>query len=257
MQLPKLSFLALLPALAGCATVAMMKDLPPDAGRLALYAAPPETLVAAVEQAIRQQHLHLADSSRPDAVTRVMIASRPRGLFSNGEYLRVRITPDSGGLMAVRVVSQSGYLLDWGHRDLAPRVFVALDSRLSATALGPWPGMLVRATPRGASVPLIGRVARVTPDSLVLEGGVRIGALDSLAVSRGSYRHIREGALIGLLVGGFIGGLIGSTNADSRDPWAGLNILAGISVGIGAGAVVGGALGAGARTECWSPVPIH
>ena len=256
MQFPELSSLAFLPALAGCATVGMMKELPPDAGRLALYAAPPDTLVAVAEQAIRQQHLLVADTSR-DAGARVVIGGRSPGVFSNGEYVRVRIAPDRDGLMAVRVVSQSGNLLDWAHRDLAPRVFAAMDTQLSATALGPWPGMLVRATPRGASVPLIGRVARVTPDSLVLEGGVRIGALDSLAVSRGSYRHTRAGALIGLLVGGFIGGLIGSTNADSRDPWAGLNILAGISVGIGAGAVVGGALGAGARTEIWSPVPIH
>ncbi len=257
MQLPKWSSLALLPALAGCATVGMMKGLPPDVGRLALYAAPTDTLVAAAEEAIVQQHLRLADTSRPDADTRVMIASRPPGLFSNGEYVRVRISRDSGGLMAVRVVSQSGSLLDMGHRDRAPRVFAAMDAQLSATALGPWPGVLVRATPRGASAPLIGRVARVTPDGLVLEGGLRIGALDSLAVGRGSYRHTREGALIGLLVGGVIGGLIGSANTDSGDPWASLSILAGISVGIGAGAVVGGALGAGARTEVWSPVPIH
>ncbi len=256
MQFPKLSSLALLPALTGCATVGMMKELPPDAGRLARYAAPSDTLVAVAEEAIRQQHLLVADTSR-DAGARVVIGGRSPGLLSNGEYVRVRIAPDSGGLMAVRVVSQSRSLLDWSHRDRAPRVFAAMDSRLSATALGPWPGMLVRATPKGASVPLIGRVARVTPDGVVLEGGVRIGALDSLAVSRGSYRHTREGALIGLLVGGFIGGLIGSTTADSRDPWAGLNILAGIFVGIGAGAVVGGALGAGARTEIWSPVPIH
>ncbi len=256
MQLPKMASLALLPALVGCATVGMMKELPPDAGRLALYAAPPDTLVAVAEEAIRRQHLLVADTSR-DAPARVVIGSRSPGLFSNGEYVRVRIAPDRDGLMAVRVVSQSGYLLDWAHRDLAPRVFAAMDTQLSATALGPWPGMLVRATPRGARVPLIGRVARVTTDSLVLEGGLRIGALDSLAVSRGSYRHTREGALIGLLVGGVIGGLIGSANTDSGDPWARLNILAGISVGIGAGAVVGGALGAGARTEVWSPVPIH
>jgi len=255
MQLPKLSSLALLPALAGCVTVGMMKELPPEAGRLARYAAPPDTLVAIAVEAIRQQHLLVADTSR-DPGARVVIGGRSPGLFSKGEYVRVRIAPDSGGLMAVRVVSQSGSLLDVGHRDRAPRVFVAMDAQLSAAALGPWPGMRVRATPRGGTA-IIGTVARVAPGSLVLEEGFRIGFLDSLAVSRGSYRHTRQGALIGLIVGGVIGGLIGSSNADSGDPWAGLNILAGISVGIGAGAVVGGALGAGARTECWSPVPIH
>ena len=256
MHLPQLSFLALLPALAGCATVAMMKGLPPDAGGLARYSAPPDTLVAVAEVAIRQQHLLVVDTSRDDAA-RVMIGRRTPGLFSKGEYVGVRIVPDSAGLMAVRIVSQSGDLLDWFHRDLAPRVFQAIDAHLSAAALGPWPGTRVRATPRGASAPLIGTVARVTPDSLALEGGLRVSFLDSIAVSRGGYRHTRAGALIGLLLGGFVGGLIGSASGDPRDPWARLNILAGISVGIGAGAVVGGALGAGARTEIWSPVPIH
>lgn len=55
MRLPGLSSLALLSTLGACATVGMMQGLPPDAGELALYAAPPDTLVAVVEQAIRQQ----------------------------------------------------------------------------------------------------------------------------------------------------------------------------------------------------------
>jgi len=255
MQRWKLSSLALLPALAGCATVGMMKELPPDAGRLARYAAPPDTLAAVAEEAIRQQHLLVVDTSR-DAAARVVIGRRSPGLFSNGEYVRVRIAPDSGGLMAVRVISQSGYLLDLGHRDRAPRLLAGMDSQLGATALGPWPGMRVRATPRGGTA-IVGTVVRMAPDSLILEGGARIGALEGIAVSRGSYGHTRQGALIGLLVGGVIGGFIASASADSGDPWAGLNIVAGISLGIGAGAVVGGALGAGARTEIWSPVPIH
>jgi len=262
MHLQDLSFLALLPALAGCASVGMMKELPPDAGRLALYAAPPDTLAAVAEQALTRQHVTVADTSRDDGA-RIVIGRRSPGLFSNGEYVRVRIAPDSGGLTAVRVVARSGYLLDLGYRDRAPHVLVAMDTQLGAAALGPWPGMRVRATPHGAT-PIIGTVARVSVDTLVLEGVagsapriLKLSALDGLAVNRGSYRHTREGALIGLLVGGVIGGLIGSANTDSGDPWAGLNIFAGISVGIGAGAVVGGALGAGARTEVWSPVPIH
>src|SRR5258705_11790914 len=95
MQFPKLSLLVLLPALAGCATVGMMKELPPDAGRLALYAAPPETLGAIAERTLRQQHLDLADTSRPDADTRVVIASRAPGLSSSGAYVRVRLAPDA------------------------------------------------------------------------------------------------------------------------------------------------------------------
>jgi hypothetical protein len=61
--------------------------------------------------------------------------------------------------------------------------------------------------------------------------------------------------LIGALVGGLLGGLIGKT--DSSDPFAGLEVLAGIALGSGAGIVVGGAVGAGVRTEIWSPVPLH
>src|SRR5438046_9404944 len=95
MQLRKWSSLALLPTLAGCATVGMMKELPPDVGRLAVYAAPPDTLVAAAEEAIVQQHLRLADTSRPDADTRVMIASRPPALFSHRAQARVRVSRDS------------------------------------------------------------------------------------------------------------------------------------------------------------------
>jgi len=261
MRLPKLSALTFLPALAGCATVGMMKGLPPDAGRLALYAASPDTLVAVAEQAIRQQHLLIADTSRPDVATRVVIAKRPRGLFSNGEYVRVRIARDSGSLMAVRVVSQSGYLLDWGHRDRAPRVFAEMDTQLSATALGPWPGMRVRATPHGGSA-IVGRVARVTADTLVLEGDpgsappiLRTPALDDLAVSRGSYRHTREGGVIGALVGGLLGGLL--AHSDEVGFYRGVDIIAQVLVGGAAGALVGGAAGASVRTEVWSPVPIR
>jgi len=263
MQFPKLSFLALLPTLAGCATVGMMKELPPDAGRLALYAAPPDTLVAIAERTLRQQDLDLADTSRPDGDTRVVIASRAPGLFSNGEYVRVRIAPDSRsrGLMAVRIASRSGHLLDWGHRDHAPRLFAEMDTLLDATALGPWPGMRVRATPHGTTAN-IGTVARITADTIVLEEGTggaprsfAISALDGLAVSRGSYRHTREGVLIGALVGGVLGALLGKT--ESSEYFQGLSALSNVFVGAAAGTLLGGALGAGARTEVWSPVPIH
>jgi len=262
MQLKKISSLALLPALAGCATVGMMKELPSDAGGLASYAATPDTLVAVAEAAIRQQHMRIADTSQPEVGVRVVIASRPPGLFSNGEFVRVRIAPDSGGLMAVRIVTQSGYLLDLGHRNGAPQLFERMDTQLGVAALGPWPGMRVRATPHGAS-PIIGTVARVTVDTLVLGGGIgnttvlRIPALDGLAVSRGSYRHVREGALIGVLVGAVIGGVLGGQSEGTSSYYQGLNVFAGVLVGAAAGGVVGGVAGASVRTEVWSPLPIH
>jgi len=252
------------PALAGCVTVGMMKELPPDAGRLALYAAPPDTLVAVAEAAIRQQHLGVADTSR-NAGARVVIGSRAPGLFSNGEFVRVRIAPDSAvsSLMAVRVVSQSGSLLDLGHRDGAPRLLVAMDAQLRATALGPWPGMRVRATPQGSN-PILGAVLRVTPDTIVLEETpgskpytLQISALAGLDVSRGNYRHTREGALIGMFVGGLVGAAIGSATTNSGDPFQALNVFGGVLVGAAGGSLVGGLAGASMRTEVWSPVPIH
>lgn len=261
MPLPKRSFLALLPALAGCATVGMMQRLPPDAGAVARYAAPPDTLVAIAAEALGEQDLRVADSSAPDALTRIVIASRPPGLFSNGELARVRIGPDSGGLTTVRVVTRSGYLLDWAHRNGAPRIFQAIDARLVLAALGPWPGMRVRATPHG-TIASIGTVARITADTLVLEEGAGgaprgfvISALDGLAVSRGSYRHTREGVLIGALVGGVLGGLLGKT--ESSDYFQGLSAISNVLVGAAAGTLLGGAVGASTRTEVWSPVPIH
>jgi hypothetical protein len=239
----------------------MMQGLPPDAGRLERYAAPPDTLVAVAEQALQQQHLLIADTSRPDALTRVVIARRPSGLFTNGEYVRVRIAPDSAGLMTVRVVTKPENLFDVGHRERAPRLFAAMDAQLDAAALGPWLGMRVRATPQGATA-IIGTVARVSPDTLILQGRpggappiLEIGSLDGLAVSRGSYGHVREGMLIGALAGGLLGALIGNT--DSGDSYQGLNVLVGIAVGSAAGTVVGGAVGASVRTEVWSPVRLH
>ncbi len=254
MQRPKWSSLTLLPALAGCATVGMMKELPPDAGRLARYAATPDTLVAVAEQAIRQQHLRIVDTSGPDAGIRVVIASRSPGLFSNGEFVRVRIARDSGGLMAVRIVSKSGYLLDWGHRDGAPHLFEEVDTQLDAVALGPWPGMRVRATPHGAST-IIGTVARVTAETLILEGGggdgpvLRIPDLDGLAVSRGSYGHTREGAVFGALIGALVGGVLGGQAEETSSYYQGLSAFIGVFVGAAAGGVVGGAAGASVRTE--------
>jgi hypothetical protein len=236
MPLPRHSLLALLLALAGCATVGMMQQLPADAGEVARYAAPPDTLVAVAEEALGQQDLRIADSSAPDNLTRIVIASRSPGLLSNGELARVRIGPDSGGLTTVRVVTRSGYLLDWAHRNGAPRILQAIDARLVLAALGPWPGMRVQAKPHVGSA-VIGTVVRMTTDTLILQGGpdgaprsFAISALDGLAVSRGSYRHTGEGVLIGALVGGVLGGLLGKT--ESSDYFQGLSAISNVSWGL-------------------------
>jgi len=261
MRVLRMSLIALLPAASGCATVGMMRALPPDAGQLAHYAASPDTLAAAAEAAVRQQGLAVAEVTRPDSMTRVVIGKKPLGLFSNGEYVRLRIARDSGDLTAVRVVTKPGYLLELGHRDRAPRLFQAMDTQLGAQSIGPWPGMRVRAAPRGAA-PIVGSVLRLTTDTIVLQLGdegatqrFAVGDLGRLAVSRGRYGHVREGMLIGFVVGGVVGAVIASSTMDSGDPYAGLGVFMGFTLGGSAGMLVGGAVGSGTRTEVWSELP--
>jgi len=263
MQLPKLSSLALLPALAGCATVGMMRSLPPDDGQLAHYAASSDTLAAIAETAIQQQGLAVAEVTRPDTLIVVVIGEKPRGLFGDGEYVRLRIARDTGALTAVRVVTKPGDLLTLWPRERAPRLFQAMDTQLGAQAIGPWPGMRVRAAPRGGA-PIIGDVVRVTTDTIVLQShaGVApqplaVGDLGTLAVSRGSYGHALGGQLIGFVVGGLVGALLASSTQDSGDSFAGVGVLLGITIGGSAGTLVGGAVGSGTRTEVWSEIPLE
>ena len=263
MRLLQLSFLVLLSATASCATVGMMRELPPDAGQLARYDASIDTIAVAAEAAINQQGLAVAEVTRLDATTRVLIAEKPRGVFSKGEYVRVRIARDSAedGFAAVRVVTKPGYLLEIGHRERAPHVFRALDARLSARAIGPWPGMRLLATPHGGP-PIIGNVVRVSRDTVVLQlspgsapRSLAIGDLGRLAISRGRYNRAREGMVIGVVVGGVVGALIGASQ-ESGD-WVKLNGVVGFAVGSLVGVVVGGAVGSTARTDVWSDLPLR
>jgi len=261
MYVSRLSLIAVLPAAVGCATVGMMRGLPPDAGQLAHYAASPDTLTAVAEAAVRQQGLAVAEVTRPDSLTRVVIGRKPPGLFSKGEYVRFWIERDTGSLTAVRVVTKPAQLLELTHRDRAPSLFRAMDAQLDAEAIGPWPGMRVRAAPHGGA-PIVGNVVRVTRDTIVLLTGydiapqpLALGDLGGLAVTRGSYGHTREGALIGVLVGGIVGAVVASATMDSGDPFAGLGVFIGATAGAAGGALVGGALGGGMRTEVWSELP--
>ena len=264
MRLLRFSFLVLLSPAAGCATVAMMRELPPDVGQLARYDASVDTLAAAAEAAVRQQGLAVAEVTRPDDSTGVLIAQKRPGIFSYsyGEYVRIRIARDTAEpeLTAVRVVTKPRNLLEIGHRERAPRVFRALDARLSAQAIGPWPGMRVRATPQGAP-PITGNVVRVTRDTIVLQLGpssaprpLAIGDIGRLAVSRGSNNHTLEGMLIGVLIGGVVGTVV-SSSSDSGDWVPDLGRVVGTLAGVAAGGVLGAAIGAGTRTEVWSEVP--
>jgi hypothetical protein len=73
-----------------------------------------------------------------------------------------------------------------------------------------------------------------------------------MSVSRGSYGHAKEGALIGSLVGGLVG-LIAVV--PESDTWAGVERAAGFMVGSLIGVVSGSLIGSAVRTEVWSEVP--
>ena len=256
----RLLLAVLLPAAASCATVGMMRNLPPDAGQLAHYAASPDTLAAVAEGAMARQGFDIAEATEPDTSTRVVIGHKPQGLF-NGEYLRVRIARDTEDLTAVRVITQPVQLITLGHRERAPRLFQAMDARLGAQAVGPWPGMRVRAVPRAGGL-VFGSVVRLTPDTIVLQpraGGApqpfALGDLSGVAVSRGSNNHTLEGMVIGALVGGVVGTVVGSTSTDSGDWFPGLGRAIGTLVGVSAGSLLGAVIGAQTRTEVWREVP--
>src|SRR5262249_36494892 len=126
--------------------------------------------------------------------------------------------------------------------------------------VGPWPGMRVRVATGQSSI--IGTVVRASADQLVVNpsaGGpeqtLRRGDWESLAVSRGTYNHVRAGALVGMLFGSVVGGLVASGAADPNDPYAGVRVLSGAMLGALAGILIGAPLGAGMRTEVWSEVP--
>ena len=79
-------------------------------------------------------------------------------------------------------------------------------------------------------------------------------ALARLSISRGSYGHAKDGALVGSLLGAVIGVLAASD--ESGGDWGGLQYVAGFTLGAGAGLVVGGVTGAVIRTEVWSDLAV-
>jgi len=86
----------------------------------------------------------------------------------------------------VRIVTQSGHLLDWAHRDRAPRLFRGDGHATPRYRPRTMARMRVRATPHGTSGS-IGTVARITADTIVWRKAraraahFAISALDGLA----------------------------------------------------------------------------
>lgn len=126
--------------------------------------------------------------------------------------------------------------------------------------LGVSAGSRVRLTaPAVAPQPMVGSVAALTADSLLLTrgGGARLQIdarqVQSLAVSAGRNRWgwALRGAVVGLLAGG----VIGARAAGSGDE-TGLAAFAGFVAGVLVGTPLGAGVGAVAAPERWTPVPL-
>jgi hypothetical protein len=126
--------------------------------------------------------------------------------------------------------------------------------------LGFGTGSRVRLTaPSIAEHPLVGRVAGLTVDSLLLErgGGARL-QIDSrevraLSVSAGHDRW--RGALIGAGIGLLTGGVLGARAAGHNDD-TGLAAFVGFVAGVVVGTPLGAGVGALAAPERWIALPV-
>jgi hypothetical protein len=133
-------------------------------------------------------------------------------------------------------------------------------SRNDLRGMGVGEGSRVRLTaPVISPEPMVGRVAGLTRDSLLLSrgGGARLQIetrqLRSLSVSAGHNRWTwaLAGAGVGLLVGGVAGGTAGGHGDTS-----GFGGLAGFIAGVLVGTPVGAGVGAAVAPERWTPVPL-
>jgi hypothetical protein len=234
---------------------------PVTAGNLQRYDIAADTLAPAAARAFAAQGLRVVgDTVVGD--TRLLVARRGLTATGWGEIDRAAITPQAD-FTEVRILSRPVNALDVLHTDRSPRLYQSLDRELRDAGLWPLPGDRIRlATAAAPDRMLTGVVLSagdgVTPLVIDVEGTadtVSPSALAHLWVGRGSYGHAKDGALVGSLLGAVIGVLAAS--GDSRGDWAGLQYVAGFTLGAGAGLLVGGVTGASIRTEVWSDLPIR
>jgi len=253
--------------ITGCIGAGTMRGIAPDAGLEARYALPSDSVLTALDTALRRRGLRVEEETRVDSTTTMVIASKGANLFGNGEFVRVLVqrSPDVPAASA-RVVARSRHMLDpSGRADrTAPRLLQALDGALGASAIGPQPGDRVRgrwegergAYVTGAAVTGPGGTLRLSPDANAAAEPIPMAALTDVAVFRGSYSHRLEGAMIGILVGLVAGACVGY-GTESRDEYRGMAAVAGAALGGGAGLVLGIVGGQLIRTEVWSPTGPH
>lgn len=253
----------LLIAPAGCATTAMMRSIPLDAGIEARYAVPADTLVAALPAVLGSRGLKLVGPPERDSNPTMLIAASNPGFFSYGEYVRVLAeTRPHQPRGVARVVARSRYLLDASGRvdRVAPRLLQALDAALGRDALGPFAGDRIRAR-AATGAPLVqGRVVEDSAGALLLApaGGapMPISDLTDVAIYRGRYAHRAEGATVGFVLGLAVGIVVASNTGTGDDPYgyAGLVKLSIVMAGGGIGTIAGAVVGTAIHSTVWSEV---
>ncbi len=107
---------------------------------------------------------------------------------------------------------------------------------------------------------VVGTIARQRGDTLLLwterqdTVPVALTNLDRLEVSDGVHGHALKGLGLGLLAGAVLGGAIGAAVEPDELLGRGINILVGVVGGAGGGAVIGLGVGAAIRSERWKAI---
>ena len=123
-------------------------------------------------------------------------------------------------------------------------------------------GTRVRFTPaHPARDRVVGTVTGQRGDSLLLlterreSIPVPLASLDRLEVSDGVHGHALTGLGLGLLAGAVVGGTIGAAVEPDELLGRGVNVLAGVVLGGAGGGLIGVAVGASIQSERWQALP--
>lgn len=249
---------AILPWCAGCVTVTAVLHEPLSEGRGYSYAAPAESVVTAAGQALTAQDLDLTRDTVVGS-TRLLVGTQGVTPMSWGEISRVAITATATGA-EVRVISRDVRALSPLHQDRSPWLFRELDRALHGSGVRPFAGDRVRVVLPGPPHRIeTGIMLQAAGDGsfLTLETKdearlIPAGDLVRLSISRGTYGHKQEGAIVGMLFGGITGFLLVAPEPSDN---YGMARVAGLVFGSLIGGVVGGVAGAAIRTEVWSDIP--
>ena len=122
------------------------------------------------------------------------------------------------------------------------------------------PGARVRVTAADNAIRnRVGTLRELNADSIVLEDGLMLplASVTRLELSRGRTANQTPGIVVGFLAGATIGAVWGASAAREIDESATAVTLLAAGIGSALGAVIGGIVGLGIRTDRWEEVPLH